>query len=126
MPSLPISTSERVGFILKDETFIELVNISSAPEHVFEVSPEDMLKYEDKIALTWHTHLRGDANLSAEDYVSFLAWPEYLHVIVFAEDVRGFYVSKGALLADDGKDHPAWGLVRDLAERLSMRSEHSA
>jgi proteasome lid subunit RPN8/RPN11 len=110
-----------VGLVLKDGTVLELLNISNTPDDAFEAPAEDMLKYADMTAVTWHTHVRGDANLSADDYHAFLCWPSYLHVIIFNADVRGFYVNDdGALIADDDKDHPSWGLVRDLAERLPV------
>lgn len=81
---------EKVGFILHDGTIVEVMNIHPSPELHFEVSADDLLRFEDSAQATWHTHPNGDANLSNDDYLAFLAWPQFTHYIVGSDGVRAY------------------------------------
>src|SRR4029077_12020563 len=59
---------ERVGFVLKTGQIVDVPNVCLEPEKGFLVRAEDLLKYEGKVAATWHTHPQGTAVLSVGDY----------------------------------------------------------
>jgi proteasome lid subunit RPN8/RPN11 len=83
---------ERVGFVLKDGSIVEVANICADPENGFEVSGEDLLRYEDRIAATWHTHPNERSNLSVGDHHSFLNYPDLLHHIIGNDGVSSYEV----------------------------------
>lgn len=83
---------ERVGFILTTNQIVEVTNVCAEPQKGFMVRAEDLLKYEGKIAATWHTHPDGVCVLSVGDYDSFKNWPEWRHFIVGTDGVSEYYV----------------------------------
>jgi proteasome lid subunit RPN8/RPN11 len=89
---------ERVGFILKDDTIVEVDNICGDPENGFEVRAEDLIRYEDEMAATWHTHPGKNANPSMADIPGFTNWPHLLHYIVGTDGVRCFAVKGGKVV----------------------------
>lgn len=96
------SLVERCGLILKDGTIIELVNTHPKPDENFSFSKEEFNKYPTCVA-TWHTHPRGNSNLTPEDYKAFLNYPEFFHYIVGDGTIWGFYVQEGRVfLYEDG------------------------
>lgn len=95
---------ERVGFILKDLSVVEVNNICQDPENGFEVDTDDLMKYEDDIVATWHTH-PGEgqtSNLSVADYLSFQNYPEWRHLIIGCDGISMFEVVNGKVLCADG------------------------
>lgn len=48
---------------------------------------------------SWHTHPGGTANLSVEDWETFVQWPEQLHVIVGSDGIR-WYAVKGSAVTN--------------------------
>lgn len=91
---------ERVGFVLKNGKIVEVDNVCEKPEEGFDVRGEDILKYTPQAKATWHTHPNADSNLSANDYETFMNWPELDHYIVGTDGVRRFYVEAGELLTE--------------------------
>lgn len=89
--------NERVGFILHDDTIVEVENVCQEPKGGFEVSGADILKHLSIAKATWHTHPGGTANLSVGDYESFLAFPDWDHFIVGTDGTRCFRVMEGTL-----------------------------
>lgn len=86
---------ERAGFILTNGKIIELKNISETPAEDFLADDQEVLEHCDKpIVALWHTHPSGSANLSAEDWESFLSWPDVEQIIVAQDEIR-FYAVKG-------------------------------
>lgn len=92
---------ERCGFILEDDVVIEVTNIAENPADAFKISADDLILYAETAVGTWHTHPRGDANLSEQDYVGFLQWPKLTHYIVGRDGVRSYQVHDGFVLACD-------------------------
>lgn len=93
---------ERVGLILKSGEIIELENVAADPLTGATISLEDLLRYEDDAAATWHTHPAAPSNLSMDDYEAFKNWPHLKHYIIGLEGVRCFRVAGGRVLnADD-------------------------
>jgi len=88
--------NERVGFVMADDTIVEVANNAADPENGFEVSPEDVIFYiEEKGAVgIWHTHPDKNSNLSSEDYPSFLAYKDMTHFIVGNDGVRAYRYSE--------------------------------
>lgn len=80
--------AERVGFILKDDTIVEVMNIAGDPLIGFMVSGDDVMKYMDDAVATWHTHPNYTANLSGNDYTTFTNWDDYHHFIVGKDEVK--------------------------------------
>lgn len=81
---------ERVGFVARDGSIIEVVNISPDPYKSFIVRGEDIMKYafDENIIATWHTHPQKDANLTVQDNEMFLNHPQLRHYIIGTDGVR--------------------------------------
>lgn len=86
---------ERVGFVLKDGTVVEVTNVCSEPEEGFEVSAEDLVTYSSDAVATWHTHPGASRNLSIKDYEMFLDWSDLDHYIIGDDGVRRYTVMDG-------------------------------
>lgn len=91
-------TFESCGFVLKSGHVIEVENVSETPESNFEISEETLLRYESDVKATWHTHTGENANLSLEDYMTFLALPEFEHWIISKNRTICFFVQDSAVL----------------------------
>lgn len=88
-----------MGFVLKGNRLIEVDNRCSDPENGFEVSGADIAKYYDDAIGTWHTHPNVDTEITAEDYKSFLNYPEWVHYIVNTKGVLAYKIEDGAVVA---------------------------
>jgi proteasome lid subunit RPN8/RPN11 len=97
---------ERCGFILKDGSIVEMPNVHKDTQAGFKIAPEDILKYEEGVAATWHTHPVTGPNLSPEDYRCFLDWPNWSHFIVCRDKVWGYYVEVHRVLRYDDSNFP--------------------
>lgn len=84
--------AERVGFILKDGTVVEVENTCEIPDEGFEVLPEDIERHHDDVVATWHTHPGASSNLSVGDMESFRTFPDWRHFIVGQDGVTEYYV----------------------------------
>jgi len=73
---------ERCGVILDDGTLVEVQNVFTNPEVGFEISVDDMLRFETSLVATFHTHPGQDSNLSNDDFVGFQSWPNLKHIVV--------------------------------------------
>lgn len=83
--------AERVGFILKDYTIVEVLNTSNDPENSFSVSGQDIMKYACHEAIgSWHTHPNQASNLSGEDYGNFMKWKDLFHLIIGNDGTKCF------------------------------------
>lgn len=89
---------ERVGFILKTGEIVEVPNTAINPKESFDVSGEDIIKFELIAAATWHTHPGQDSNLSFDDFQAFLNWPEMDHYIIGTDGVTKYIVEDGEVL----------------------------
>lgn len=69
-----------------------------------------MLKYMDRALATWHTHPSSGSNLSPEDYVAFLNWPELRHYIISENDVWCYRIHNNLVELFDEADSSAWVL----------------
>lgn len=101
---LKLDDNERIGFITsKGNTLkvVETLNISPEPNDNFIFDPQDLQTYvfsgEHKAVATWHTHPTGGANLSVNDYVGFLNYPQLKHIIVAQDEIRIYEVEDGAI-----------------------------
>ena len=81
---------ERCGFILKSGAVKEVKNISLNPRRSFEFPEDELQAHVEETLAFWHSHPKGNANLSVEDYLSFLNYPKHLHVI-FCYDKYAVY-----------------------------------
>lgn len=84
--------NERCGFILTDGSIVEIENVAPEPQHSFLAKGEDVLRYIDEVAATWHTHPGGTSNLSVGDADTFKFWPDCLHHIVGEDGVSTYEV----------------------------------
>lgn len=89
---------ERVGFILDNDTIVEVANICVDSENGFEVRGDDLLRYEDYIKASWHTHPGESSNLSTGDLQSFLNYPNWLHHIIGSDGVATYVVQAGKVI----------------------------
>jgi proteasome lid subunit RPN8/RPN11 len=94
-------TKERCGFVLQGNRLVEVQNIHSKPEEGFEIDPQSIIRHEDQLKGTWHTHPRGPATLSEDDYACFLNWPHLEHYIISPDEVRRYVVEDGIILNAD-------------------------
>lgn len=90
---------ERGGLILPGPELVELENSSDQPLWGFQIN----LKVEDLDLLSeaigsFHTHPSASANLSSEDWVTFVNWPDWVHVIVGTDGLRWYTVENGMVL----------------------------
>lgn len=98
---LPLLTEgpERGGWILRDGTIVEVANASPTPNDGFAMSVDDAIAHCDEAAATFHTHPGQTANLSKEDWETFIQWPGHTHIIVGTDGVR-YYNVKGAAVVN--------------------------
>lgn len=89
---------ERGGLILNDGTVVELANICDKPDEGFVPNVDDLIPHIAALAATWHTHPGMTANLSVEDWETFIQWPQQLHAIVGSDGVRWYRVAKNAVI----------------------------
>lgn len=92
---------ERCGFILSDGEVIELKNVHVEPTSGFEIDPEDILRYIDRIDSIWHTHPNSPSVLSGEDKLCMEAWPQVTHKIVGDDGITTYKVINGAVLNEN-------------------------
>jgi proteasome lid subunit RPN8/RPN11 len=91
-------TDERVGFVLTSGEVVEVENICPDKTNGFEVKAEDILKYEDQIISSWHTHPGAKSCLSPNDYYGFLNYTNWTHFIVGTEGITEYTVENGAII----------------------------
>jgi len=88
---------ERCGFVV-DGKIVEVKNMCHEPADGFDISGEDLMKYEDVVTASWHTHTGTDCNLTRDDLVSFLNYPHLQHYIVGSDGVACYVVEQGRVL----------------------------
>lgn len=91
---------ERVGFITKRGKMVEATNIHPEPENFFEVGLEELEENIAKSKAIWHTQPGRTSQLSYEDYLGFLNFPEHLHVVIGYDGYRVYKVEDGSVLKD--------------------------
>lgn len=94
-------TVEHCGLVLTDGTILETLNTHTTPENGFVIPAKEMLKHEDQLLGTWHTHPNDVANLSQSDFAGFSQWPQLQHFIVGVDGVRCFKVGNGLIVELD-------------------------
>lgn len=81
---------------------VECKNTSINPEQGFEMSFEDMDLLDTPTTIgTFHTHPGQSANLSYEDYESFMSYPSLVHYIVGENGVKSYKVIEGKLVNEN-------------------------
>ena len=90
------SSEEEVGGYITDKNeVIKCKNTHPNKENNFMFSCEDLDKLEDESTIaTFHTHPKKSANLSKEDYNSFLNWEKLLHFIIGQDKINCYKVSE--------------------------------
>lgn len=78
----PHDTEERCGVVLKDGSVVEVKNIAEDPTNSYRMDTAEVLPLLEDVVGTWHTHPDSDPNLSGEDYMGFLSWPNLEHSII--------------------------------------------
>jgi proteasome lid subunit RPN8/RPN11 len=97
-------TEERCGLVLTDGSIVEIENVAQEKTDSYDMNPVAVLPFLEKkiVAGTWHTHPKGDPNLSGEDYSGFLAYPDLEHSIIGwrngAVAVQTYRVEKGLVV----------------------------
>lgn len=93
---------EQIGVILADNTIVELDNLHSEPETDATLASEDLFTYfysgEYDVKATWHTHVDESADLSGQDYSTFLLHPDLDHYIIGTDGVKKYVVKEGAVI----------------------------
>lgn len=87
---------EACGFVLKNNTYIPVCNISNDAENYFKIDPKEYLKYASDVIAVFHSHTKG-TEVSAFDIIScnntFLPWIVYImpdrFEIIYPEKYQG-------------------------------------
>lgn len=98
----PTDSEERCGVVLRSGKVLQCENTHPEPAKGFRINAVELLKHEDDLVGTWHTHPGQTAVLSEEDYFGFRQWPDLTHYIVGTNGVR------------------AYRIVDNLAERVDL------
>ena len=85
---------ELCGYISETGALEQLPNTAVDPKKGF--SFDITLVPENALGL-WHSHPSNDANLSVEDYINFLQFPEYIHRIYTKETYAEYYIRNGVV-----------------------------
>ncbi len=93
-----VPTAERFGLVLRSGEVVELRNSSPRPDLTALIAQEDIDAYGDEVVATWHTHPKGNVNLSGTDYRMFLGMPHCMHYIVAGTRVRSFVVRNNKVM----------------------------
>lgn len=92
---------ERCGLILTDGTVLETANVANSPDEAFEIPDRDLVKYEEQLAASWHTHPGVSSQLSYKDFEGFLSWPNLRHYIIGSDGITAYVVRRGAVVIDE-------------------------
>lgn len=91
---------ERVGFILADGSIVEVENVAPNPLDEFDVCSEDLMTFAEKAVATWHTHPGAKGNLSADDYLAFLGWPNLEHYVIGCDGIHQYSVTSDGTVTE--------------------------
>lgn len=97
---------EVCGFIMKDDSVIEIPNTSANPESGFLMSVHHLstlITDPDDIVAIWHTHPNGTTHLSGEDIRSMVEgyiYPDWEYYTVTASVVTKWNVKEFLLQGD--------------------------
>ena len=94
------SGPERVGFVVSGKV-VEVENKHPLPKDFFEISFEDQEAYLAKASAIWHTQPGRTSQLSYEDYLGFLNFPEHKHIVIGMDGLRIYKVEDGQVIKDD-------------------------
>lgn len=81
--------NELCGYITEDGELVHLPNLADDPTNNFSF---DKSLLPDNVATLWHSHPSNDCNLSVEDYLAFLQFPQYNHRIYAKNTCIEYYV----------------------------------
>jgi proteasome lid subunit RPN8/RPN11 len=95
---LDSAAPERVGVVLRNNSVIELRNLSPNPVEGFIVDVAELLPHLPETVSTWHTHPKGDALPSPEDLDFFRRWPDLTHFIISPAGIKEYEVEDGEIL----------------------------
>jgi proteasome lid subunit RPN8/RPN11 len=90
--------AERGGLVLDDGTVVELANICDKPEQGYTPNLDELIPHLPRMVATWHTHPDATANLSVEDWETFVQWPEQVHAIVGNDGLRWYRIARNAVI----------------------------
>lgn len=93
------SGPERIGFIVRGKV-VEVENNHPLSKDFFEISLEDQEAYLAKASAVWHTQPGRTSQLSYEDYLGFLNFPEHKHIVIGYDGLRVYKVEDGQVLKD--------------------------
>ena len=80
---------ELCGYITEDGSLESLENLATKADREIWLNMEEVP--ETAIGL-WHSHPNNDVNLSVEDYINFLQFPDYIHRIYSKDSYAEYYV----------------------------------
>ena len=95
----PDDTAERCGVILASGEALEIENLHPEPENGFRMNMVQVLPHLENVTATWHTHPKGPAELSGQDYSGFLGWPKLTHhIIAPGRTVASYRIEDGVVI----------------------------
>lgn len=89
---------ERIGFVFKDGSIAEVVNVYENPLEGASIAPEDLLEWLPHSSGLWHTHPGKPSNLTVQDMRSFKAFPDHAHYIVGQDGIAKYVVDRGEVI----------------------------
>lgn len=92
---------ETCGFVLASGEVVAVKNHAQDPKMDFEVSDEDLTRYEPEAVATWHTHPVTSCNLTVTDYACFLVFPQLSHYIFDGTRLAKYVVDAGYVILEE-------------------------
>lgn len=80
---------ELCGYITSNGESVTLPNLSSNKEDSFVI---DSKLIPDNAEILWHSHPSNKVNLSVDDYLNFLQFPDHIHRIYGKDSHADYYV----------------------------------
>lgn len=80
---------ELCGYITESGQVVQLENLAENKETSFSI---DVTKLPGDVAILWHSHPSNLDNLSVDDYLNFLQFPDYTHRIYAKDSYADYYV----------------------------------
>lgn len=82
-------TEELCGYITEQGKCVELENLATDKTNSFLIDKKEL---PSNVEILWHSHPTNLVNLSVDDYLNFLQFPDYTHRIYAKDHYADYYV----------------------------------
>lgn len=87
---------ERGGYVLKNEV-IECENVAQNKLEMFQFDFDVLDKLDENesdVKFLFHTHPNGNSTLSKQDFLAFINYPQFLHLILGKDGISCYKVTE--------------------------------